>query len=123
MGDLRSRGVSVEDGHFRGAPRTRAECRVEVKRLGGDGSPFVAYTSDIGLGGLCLSHCGALGVGDRVEVALSCPSCWEPVVLCAEVTWRKPVAGGDETGFRFVDTTESMLSALSALVSALGFEN
>jgi len=114
--------VSVEEGHFRGAPRTRAECRVEVKRLGRDGSPFVAYTSDLGLGGLCLNHCGALETGDRVEVALSCPSCWEPVILCAEVAWRKSIEGGDETGFRFIDVTESMLSALSALVAALAFE-
>jgi hypothetical protein len=114
----------VEEGHFRGTPRSRTECRVEVKRLDGDGAAFVTYTSDIGVGGLCLAHCEALRVGERVEVALYAPSRWEPVVLRAEVCWRRDLArdGASETGFRFVDATGDASAAVTELVSALDYE-
>ena len=115
--------MSAGEGHFRGAPRSRAECRVEVRRLAQEcGAPFVTYTSDIGLGGVCLSHCAALAPGERVEVVLSTPSRWEPVVLTAEVAWHKPSDGGDETGLRFVDASSEASAALADLVSALDFE-
>ncbi len=114
----------MDEGHFRGTPRSRAECRVEVRRLGADGDPFVTYTSDLGLGGLCLTHCEGLQVGERVEIALSTPSRWEPVVVSAEVCWRRGPAGerNAETGFRFVDASEATSAALAAFVSALTYE-
>jgi Tfp pilus assembly protein PilZ len=113
----------MEQGHFRGSPRARAECRVEVRRVEREGAPFVAYTSDIGVGGLCLELDEVLRVGERVELALTTPSRWAPLVLGAEVCWRKDGAkGAVETGFRFVDATEASTAALSDLAATLAFD-
>jgi len=113
-----------EQGHFRGTPRSRAECRISVAFLEREAPPFVAYTSDVGLGGLCLSHGETMRQGERVEVSLTTPSRWEPLVLRAEVAWQKE-AGAEtpgETGFAFVDTTEADAAALRDLVATLAFD-
>ena len=113
-----------EHNHFRGAPRSRAECRVSVVFLQRETAPLVAYTSDVGVGGLCLTHGEAMRVGERVEVSLTTPSRWAPVVLRAEVVWQRETAAGDEgeTGFAFVDTTEEAAAALKDLVATLVYD-
>jgi|OpeIllAssembly_1097287.scaffolds.fasta_scaffold552147_2 hypothetical protein len=113
-----------EHNHFRGSPRSRAECRVSVVFLEREVGPLVAYTSDVGVGGLCLTHGERMRVGERVEVSLTTPSRWEPVVLRAEVCWQRETAAGDEgeTGFAFVDTTEEAAAALKDLVATLVYD-
>jgi hypothetical protein len=114
----------TEHDHFRGSPRPRAECQVSVVFLERDAAPLVAYTSDVGIGGLCLTHGEAMRVGERVEVALTTPSRWAPVVLRAEVCWQRAAAAGDhgETGFAFVDVSEAQAAALQDLVAQLAYE-
>jgi len=113
----------MDQGHFRGSPRARAECRVEVRRIERGAAPFVAYTSDIGVGGLCLALDEELVVGERVELALTAPSRWAPLVLAAEVCWRRGAPEGPaETGFRFVDATAASTAALSDLAATLAFD-
>jgi hypothetical protein len=87
-------------------------------------SPLVAYTSDVGAGGLCLSYGEALRLGERVEVSLTTPSRWEPLVLRAEVAWQRAAEPGDpgEAGFAFVGTTEADAAALKDLISTLAFD-
>jgi hypothetical protein len=114
----------TEHGHFRGAQRAHAECRVSVAFLEREAAPLVAYTSDVGVGGLCLTHGEAMRIGERVEVSLTSPSRWEPVVLRAEVCWQREAAAGDEgeTGFTFVDVEEGTASALKDLVATLVYD-
>jgi Tfp pilus assembly protein PilZ len=87
-------------------------------------APLVAYTSDVGVGGLCLSYGETMRLGERVEVSLTTPSRWEPLVLRAEVAWQRPAGAGEsgETGFAFVDTTEEDAAALKDLVATLAFD-
>ena len=110
--------------HFRGTPRARAECRVSVAFLERSIPPLIAYTSDVGAGGLCLSYGEALRPGESVEVALTTPSRWEPLVLHAEVAWQRAAESGDpgETGFAFVGATEADAAALKDLISTLAFD-
>ena len=116
----------AESNHFRGTPRARAECRVSVAFVERSTPPLVAYTSDVGAGGLCLSYGEALRAGERVEVSLTTPSRWEPLVLRAEVAWQRAAepggSGGGETGFAFVGTTEADAAALKDLISTLAFD-
>jgi hypothetical protein len=95
-----------------------------VRRLEGGAPTFVAFTSDVSLGGLCLADCGPLRQGERVEVALTSPSRWKPIVLRAEVCWLRGSGpdGASEAGFRFVDVAEVAGAALAELVAALAFE-
>jgi hypothetical protein len=113
-----------EKSHFRGTPRPHAECRVSVVFRERETAPLVAYTSDVGVGGLCLSYGEAMRLGERVEVSLTTPSRWEPLVLRAEVVWQRPAAAGEsgETGFAFVDATEEDAAALQDLVATLAFD-
>jgi hypothetical protein len=98
---------------------------VSVAFLERDAAPFVAYTSDVGIGGLCLSHGESMRPGEKVEVSLTTPSRWEPVVLRAEVAWQRLAAAGDvgETGFAFVDTAEEAAAALEALLATLAYDS
>jgi len=114
----------AEQSHFRGTPRSRAECRVSVAFVEREKAPLVAYTSDVGIGGLCLSYGEAMRLGERVEVSLTTPSRWEPLVLRAEVAWQRGAGDGDpgETGFAFVGTTDEDAAALKDLIATLAFD-
>jgi hypothetical protein len=114
----------IERGHFRESPRSRAECRVSVAFLEREKPPLVAYTSDVGAGGLCLAYDEPLDLGERVEVSLTTPSRWAPLVLRAEVAWQRGVGAGEagETGFAFVEPSEADAAALRDLVATLAFD-
>lgn len=114
----------MRGGHFRGAPRSRFGCRVEVRRLEGGAPPFVAFASDVSLGGMCIADSAPLREGERVEVAITAPSRWEPIPMRAEVAWIRGgrADGAAEVGLRFVELSEEEGAALAGLVAALGFD-
>jgi hypothetical protein len=114
----------AEQRHFRGTPRARAECRVSVAFLERERAALVAYTNDVGIGGLRLSYGDEMRLGERVEVSLTTPSRWEPLVLCAEVAWQRAAGADDlgETGFSFIYTSETDAAALQDLVATLAFD-
>ena len=98
--------------------------KVEVRQPEAIGEPIIAYTGDMSTGGLSLIGDHGLARGQRVRVALSTPSSWEPIELTAEVCWAKGPGGEHPAavGLRFVDLSSGDTVALTGFVEALDFD-
>ncbi len=113
---------SKSRGHFRSSPRPQIASKVTIRKHGLD--DLVAYTRDVGMGGVFIETSQAFEMGDRLEVLLSAPSMWEPLVLRASVcrieTPREDSPGG--VGLQFQDLSESQSVALGELTASLDYE-
>ena len=85
----------------------------------------MAYTGDLGTGGLSLLGDHGLRKDDAVRVSLSTPSSWEPLKLNARVCWTKPDSGGsaEAVGLMFVDLSLEETVALSNFVASLDYDS
>ena len=112
-------------GHFRASPRPQIACKVTLRKQGeGSGEEIIAYTRDIGMGGVFVETNENLSMGDLLEVSLAAPSKWEPLVLEASVC-RLASPKGDEpggVGLRFENLTDNQTVALGELTASLDFE-
>ncbi len=112
--------------HFRSSPRPHIACKVTLYRPGwSSDSPIVAFTEDLSTGGLFAVTDEKLELGQRVEIVLSTPSTWEPLVLNAEVCRQKVRIDDDPggVGLRFVDLTDIQVLALDDFMASLNFES
>jgi Tfp pilus assembly protein PilZ len=103
--------------HFRSSPRPQTSHQVTLRRK--DGSATVAFTRDVSTGGVFVETHDAFTMGESLDVELSSPTTWEPLVLKAEV--RRVAEGG--IGLHFVGVTDAQLVALIDLTSSLDFES
>ena len=63
-----------------------------------------------------------LTVGAEVQLEVSAPSLWDPLVLKAKVAWLRANDGtGTRAGLAFVHDAEAPLLALSQLLGLYGF--
>lgn len=63
-------------------------------------------------------------MGLRLEVVLTAPTAWEPLVLRGRVAWHRDEAGDEARGFGvcFDPLSPGQAAALHALLDASGFE-
>lgn len=111
--------------HFRSSPRPHVSCKVTMYRdEWSSDSPVVSYTRDLGAGGLFAVTTEKFELGDRVEVVLSTPSTWEPLILKAEICRVEEPGEGEPggVGLRFMDTTDAQLVALTEFIESLDFD-
>lgn len=106
-----------ENRHFRSSPRPQAVQKVTLRRP--NGSTLVAFTRDVSTGGLFVETQETFEPGERIEVELTSPSTWNPLVLKADV--RRVDAKG--IGIYFVDVSDTDLVALIDLTNSLDFES
>ncbi len=112
--------------HFRSSPRPHVACKVTLYRPGwSSDSPIVAFTQDLSTGGLFAVTDEKLALGQQIEVVLSTPSTWEPLVLNAEVCRQKDTKADEPggVGLRFVDLTDVQVLALDNFMASLDFES
>ena len=111
--------------HFRKSARPQIACKVTIHKNDWSSSgPIVSFTRDVGSGGLFAITDERFEMGEKVEVVLSTPSTWEPLVLPAEVC-RIEDSEGEETGgvgVRFVSLTDTQLVALVDFTESLDFD-
>ena len=113
------------NGHFRSSPRPQIASKVMIRKDGASpDEAIVAYTRDIGIGGVFVETNEQLEMGDLIVVSLATPSKWEPLVIKASVC-RVEAKQDDDTGgvgLRFEQLTENQSVALGELVASLDFE-
>ncbi len=114
-----------EKRHFRSSPRPQVSCKVTLRRTDRSADkPIVTYTRDIGTGGLFAETDQSFEMDSSVDVVLSTPSTWEPLVLGAKVCRCQASAGGEPggVGLRFIDMTDVQAIALDDFISTLGYD-
>jgi hypothetical protein len=120
-------------GHFRSHARRAVRLTVEImgQRSGLDRHASVV---DVSLAGAGLETAESLVPGERLSIAFSTPTLWDPLVLPGVVTWAeapKPRGELDALGrprvvaragvvFDYPDPTTTL--AMHELLSTLGFE-
>ena len=112
-------------GHFRSSPRPQIASKVSINKQGAPPEEAtVAYTRDIGMGGLFVETDESLAMGDLLEVSLATPSKWEPLIVIVSVCRIEKRNGDDPggVGLRFLELTESQTVALGELTASLDFE-
>lgn len=111
----------TKKAHFRSSPRPKISHRVTLRLA--DGREIAAFTKDVSKGGLFVTTSHSFDMGEKLEVSLSSPSTWEPLLLKAEVC--RTAESGDEpgVGLRLIDLTDRQLAALIALTNSLDFES
>lgn len=86
-----------------------------------------ARVRDLGLGGACIDvrdaeFGGKLSVGAEVQLEVSAPSLWDPLVLKGKVAWLLAGDGAaTRAGLVFVHDAEAPLLALAQLLGLYGF--
>ena len=116
----------TEDGHFRRSARPHVTCKVTLYKESSESEcPIDAYTRDIGTGGLFAVTDGDFQLGEHLELHLSAPSAWEPLVLNAEICRIEESCdnGSSGVGLRFIDCTDAQLLALAQLIESLDYES
>ena len=111
--------------HFRSSPRPQVACKIVLYRVQwSSDSPVVAYTRDMGIGGLFAETDEQFEVGQSVDVVIATPSTWDPLVLHAEVRWTEGRQGDNlgGVGLNFVGLTEEQTMALTRFAESLDFE-
>jgi hypothetical protein len=114
----------TEPEHFRKASRRALALRVRFRRADGLGALEEATsTSDFSVGGAFLQADRVLPRETRLELTLTSPTAWDPLVIAAEVRWT---SDGDGTqprgmGVEFRDLTREQSAALYELVHASVF--
>ena len=117
--------MSPKKHHFRASPRPHIECKVVLYReVDAHRKPIAAFTRDVGTGGLFVVTNQWFDMGDKVEVLLSTPSTWEPLVLPTSVCRIEPPEGSAPggTGFRFEALDDTQTMALAKLIESLDFD-
>ena len=111
-------------GHFRSSPRPQIACKVTIRRQADPSEEIIAYTRDIGLGGVFVETSEPLDEGEVIDVSLAAPSKWEPLVLKASVCRIEAPKGGEPggVGLRFEHLSENQTIALSELAASLDYE-
>ncbi len=104
-------------GHFRSSPRPQASQQITLHRKGAP--PLVAFTRDISTGGVFVETQESFTLGEPLQVELTSPSAWEPLVIRAEV--RRIESTG--VGLLFVNLSDADLVALIDLTTSLDFES
>ncbi|MCP4678893.1 MAG: PilZ domain-containing protein [Deltaproteobacteria bacterium] len=115
----------TEKRHFRSSPRPQISCKVTLHRAKrSTDKPIVTYTRDIGTGGLFAETDQSFEMDDQVNVVLSTPSTWEPLVLGAKVCRCQASSEGETggVGLRFVDMTDVQAIALADFIATLDYD-
>lgn len=108
--------------HFRS--QARKPCELRVRYRTGGAFEREATTRDLGIGGAFLETRDPPSVGVRLELVLTAPTAWEPLVLAGRVAWHRDESGDEPRGFgmRFDPLSPGQAGALHALLEASGFE-
>lgn len=81
------------------------------------------HAVDLGLGGARLELTETLTVGDRVTLALTTPTLWDPVEIPARVAWQQREGEKVTVGVAFDSPTDETLLLLFDVLAALDFES
>ena len=108
--------------HFRAFARRLVALEGSVS-AGDAGSTYwvqPARVIDLGLGGARLSVAQAIPLGTPVDVAITAPHLWDPLVIRAEVAWVAIQEGtkSARVGVRFQHRAGATLRALTDLLAA-----
>lgn len=112
--------------HFRAFPRPLLNCKVVLYRSEWSSDhPIVAYTRDLGNGGLFVATGERLDVGQHLQLVVSAPATWEPLILDAEVRWvQKSLDDRQEgAGLCFLNLSEKQLGALRNFTDSAGYDS
>ena len=110
--------------HFRKASRRALTLRVRFRRADGLGALEEATsTSDFSVGGAFLQADRVLPADTKLELTLTSPTAWDPLVLSAEVRWISDGTGDRPRGMgvEFRELTREQSAALYELVHASGY--
>lgn len=104
--------------HFRAFARRLVALEGSVSA--GDGWVQPARIIDLGLGGARLSVAQAIPLSTPVDVAITAPHLWDPLVIHAEVAWVAIQEGtkSARVGVRFQHRAGATLRALTDLLAA-----
>jgi Tfp pilus assembly protein PilZ len=111
-------------GYFRASARPHVACKLTLKRAADpDAAPVPCQSRDVGTGGLFAVTEEEFVPGEQLLVELASPSTWDPLVLRAEVSWRRDPGSGEKpgVGVQFVDVSQEAQVALTRLVTSLDY--
>ncbi len=118
--------------HFRAHGRRGVRLPIEIARSGAE--PHAAELVDLGLAGAGVETEEPLVVGERVQMTLSTPTLWDPLVLDAVVAWSGEAgthAKGDprarsrsvaRAGLAFDYASPSVVLAMFGMLATVGYE-
>jgi hypothetical protein len=109
--------VSSRGDHFRAHARRPVSLRALVTHIEA-GWQKHAPVLDLGLGGACIAIDLGVAAGEKVSLAFTAPTLWEPLVVRARVVW----ASGTSAGVAFEHKNEQAALALFELVATMGYE-
>jgi hypothetical protein len=105
----------VAADHFRAYPRRRDLGAMAVRVVG---SRALLRLVDLGIGGAGVEGQLVLEPGARIDLVLSLPTRWDPLVVPARVAW----AHAGRAGLAFEHRDDAEAYALFELLSAQAFE-
>ena len=103
--------------HFRAFARRLVALEGSVSAADAWSQP--ARVIDLGLGGARLSVAQAIPLGTSVDIAITAPHLWDPLVIHAEVAWVAIQEGtkSARVGVRFHHASGATLRALTELLA------
>jgi hypothetical protein len=111
----------VSNRHFRVYARHPIALDAALRRsITGDSHE--AHLVNLGLGGACLELAVAVPVGDPVELFVTAPYRWDPVVVPGEVAWKSDAPDVLRIGIRFRHRGGSSIRALVEILERSGYD-
>lgn len=102
-------------GHFRAYPRRASTPPLPAKIAG---SHAAVHVVDLAIGGAGLRAKLLLEPGAQIDLVLSVPNRWDPLVLPSRVAW----SNGDRAGVAFEPKSDADTWALFELLASQSFE-